>query len=103
MDLYKTYILTEYLFKLLPTNGHEHVDLTQKLALEHNKLSEGFSGSIILKPTEKVKTLKGEKGGTGKKLDEKRDHLRQDEERGQGNEEAGEEFGREHVHQQHLP
>lgn len=75
MDLYKTYILTEYLFKLLPTNGHEHVDLTQKLALEHNKLSEGFSGSIILKPTEKVKTLKGEKGGTGKKIDEKRDLL----------------------------
>ena len=38
-------------------------------------LSEGFSGSIILKPNEKVKTLKGEKGGTGKKIDEKRDLL----------------------------
>ena len=28
-----------------------------------------------MKPTEKVKTLKGEKGGTGKKIDEKRDLL----------------------------
>jgi type I restriction enzyme R subunit len=75
VELYKTYVFTELLFKLLPKNPHEKVDLTGKLALEHNKLTEGFSGSIVLEPTEKDKTLKGEKGGTGKQVEEKKDLL----------------------------
>lgn len=75
IELYKTYVFTELLFKLLPKNPHEKVDLTGKLALEHNKLSEGFSGSIVLEPTVEDKTLKGEKGGTGKQVEEKRDLL----------------------------
>ena len=75
VELYKTYVFTELLFKLLPKNPHEKVDLTGKLALEHNKLSEGFSGSIVLEPTVEDKTLKGEKGGTGKQVEEKRDLL----------------------------
>lgn len=75
VDLYKTYVFTELLFKLLPKNPHEKVDLNGKLALEHNKLSEGFSGSIVLEPTVEDKTLKGEKGGTGKQVEEKRDLL----------------------------
>ena len=75
VELYKTYVFTELLFKLLPKTPHEKVDLTGKLALEHNKLTEGFSGSIVLEPTEKEKTLKGEKGGTGKQVDEKKDLL----------------------------
>ena len=75
VELYKTYVFTELLFKLLPKNPHEKVDLTGKLALEHNKLSEGFSGSIVLEPTVEDKTLKGEKGGTGKQTEEKKDLL----------------------------
>ena len=75
VELYKTYVFTELLFKLLPKNPHEKVDLTGKLALEHNKLSEGFSGSIVLEPTGEDKTLKGEKGGTGKQTEEKKDLL----------------------------
>ena len=75
IELYKTYVFTELLFKLLPKTPHEKVDLTGKLALEHNKLSEGFSGSIVLEPTTEDKTLKGEKGGTGKQVEEKRDLL----------------------------
>lgn len=75
VELYKTYVFTELLFKLLPKNPHEKVDLTGKLALEHNKLSEGFSGSIVLEPTTEDKTLKGEKGGTGKQTEEKKDLL----------------------------
>ena len=75
VELYKTYVFTELLFKLLPKNPHEKVDLTGKLALEHNKLSEGFSGSIVLEPTVEDKTLKGEKGGAGKQVEEKRDLL----------------------------
>lgn len=75
VELYKTYIFTELLFKILPKNAHEKVDLNGKLALEHNKLSEGFSGSIVLEPTAEDKTLKGEKGGTGKQVEEKKDLL----------------------------
>ena len=75
VELYKTYVFTELLFKLLPKNPHEKIDLTGKLALEHNKLSEGFSGSIVLEPTIEDKTLEGEKGGTGKQVEEKRDLL----------------------------
>lgn len=75
VELYKTYVFTELLFKLLPKTPHEKVDLNGKLALEHNKLSEGFSGSIVLEPTVEDKTLKGEKGGTGKQVEEKRDLL----------------------------
>ena len=75
VELYKTYVFTELLFKLLPKNPHEKVDLTGKLVLEHNKLSEGFSGSIVLEPTVEDKTLKGEKGGTGKQTEEKKDLL----------------------------
>ena len=75
VELYRTYIFTELLFKLLPKTPHEKVDLNGKLALEHNKLSEGFSGSIVLEPTVEDKTLKGEKGGTGKQVEEKKDLL----------------------------
>ena len=75
VELYKTYVFTELLFKLLPKTPHEKVDLTGKLALEHNKLSESFSGSIVMEPTVEYKTLKGEKGGTGNHVEEKRDLL----------------------------
>ncbi|MBR5782502.1 MAG: type I restriction endonuclease subunit R [Bacteroidales bacterium] len=66
VELYKTYIFTELLFKLLPKTPHEKVDLTGKLALEHNKLTESFSGSIVLEPTVDDKTLENEKGGIAK-------------------------------------
>ncbi len=75
VELYKTYVFTELLFKLLPKTPHEKVDLTGKLALEHNKLTEGFSGAIVLEPTVEYKTLKGEKGGAGKHIEEKKDLL----------------------------
>lgn len=74
-ELYKTYVFTELLFKLLPKTPHEPVDLNGKLALANNKLSEGFSGSIVLEPAEKDKTLKSEKGGTGSHAEEKTDLL----------------------------
>lgn len=75
VKLYKTYIFTELLFKLLPKTPHEKVDLTGKLLLEHNKLTESFSGAIELAPTPEDKTLHGEKGGTGTHPKEKRDLL----------------------------
>lgn len=75
VELYKTYIFTEILYKLIPKTPHEKVDLTGKLALEHNKLTEGFSGSIVLAPTDEDKTLESEKGGSGNAPEEKRDLL----------------------------
>ena len=75
VELYKTYIFTEILYKLIPKTPHERVDLTGKLALEHNKLTEGFSGSIVLAPTAEDKTLESEKGGSGNAPEEKRDLL----------------------------
>lgn len=75
VELYKTYVFTELLYKLLPKTPHEKVDLTGKLALEHNKLTESFSGSIVMEPTVEYKTLQGEKGGTGNPIEEKRDLL----------------------------
>ena len=74
-DLFKTYIFCEYLFKVLPKTPHEKVDLTNKLALERHRFDIQPSGSISLTPTQEEKTLKGEKGGTVAKTEEKRDLL----------------------------
>ena len=74
-ELYKTYIYTEYLYKLLPKTPHQKVNLNDKLALLNNKLTVSFDGALTLNPTQKEKTLKGEKGGEGVQPEEKRDLL----------------------------
>ena len=75
VELYKTYIFTELLFKLLPKTPHEKVDLTGKLAVEYNKFVESFSGSIVLEPTVEDKTLENEKGGVAKPTEVQTDLL----------------------------
>ena len=75
VELYKTYIFTELLIKLLPKTEHETVDLTGKLALEQHKMTESFSGSILLEPSENDKTLTGQNGGIGKPTTTTRDLL----------------------------
>ena len=72
-ELYKTYVYTELLYKLLPKNPHEKVDLTNKIALINNKLTETFSGSIQLEHGQNK--VKAEKGGDGAFKEEKRDLL----------------------------
>ena len=74
-ELYKTYIFTEYFYRIIPKKGHDKVDLNNKLALINNKLTETFSGAIELKPTEKDKTVNPEKGTQGKKPEVKTDLL----------------------------
>ena len=74
-ELYKTYIFAEFFYRIIPKKPHEKVDLSNKLALINNKLTETFSGSIELKPTEKDKTVNPEKGTQGKKPEEKVDLL----------------------------
>ena len=75
VELYKTYVFTEILYNLLPKTPHEKVDLTGKLALEHHKFTENFSGSIVLAPTAEDKTLENEKGCSGNAPEEKKDLL----------------------------
>lgn len=72
-DLYKSYVFTEFLYKFLPKNPHEKVDLTNKLALINNKLTETFSGSIQLESGKNK--VKAENGGKGAYQGEKRDLL----------------------------
>lgn len=72
-ELYKTYVFTELLYKVLPKNAHEKVDLTNKLALINNKLTETFSGSIELEHGQNK--VKAENGGKGAFKEEKRDLL----------------------------
>lgn len=74
-ELYKTYIFAEYFYRIIPKNPHEKVDLSNKLALINNKLTETFSGSIELAPKAEDKTVNPEKGTQGKKPETKMDLL----------------------------
>lgn len=74
-DLFKTYIFCEYLFRVIPKTPHESVDLQNKLSLEYSSFKVQPSGSIVLNPTGKDKTLKGEKGGNKANPNDKRDLL----------------------------
>ncbi len=75
-ELYKSYVFADLLYKLLPKKPHDKLDLTEKLALVNNKLTETFSGSLTLRPTDKDKTLNPESGGKGNMQPEKRDLLK---------------------------
>ena len=74
-ELYKTYVFTEFLYKFLPKNPHEKVNLDDKISLTFNKINETFSGSIQLNPTVKDKTIKGEKPKEGHMPETKKDLL----------------------------
>lgn len=74
-ELYKTYVFTEFLYKFLPKNPHDKVDLDDKIALKYNQLKETFSGSIELNPTAKDKTIRGEQPKEGQKPETRKDLL----------------------------
>ena len=74
-ELYKTYIFAEFFYRIIPKKGHKPVDLDNKLALLNNKLTESFSGTIELAPTDKDKRVKPEKGTQGKPNEIKTDLL----------------------------
>ena len=60
---------------MLPKTPHDRVELSDKLQLEHHNFTIEETRAIELTPSEKEKTLSGEKGGEGNKGDEKRDLL----------------------------
>lgn len=74
-ELYKSYIFAEFFYRVIPKKGHKDVDLSNKLALINNKLTETFSGAIELAPSDKDKKVKPEKGTQGKPNEVKTDLL----------------------------
>lgn len=72
-SLYKAYIFADYLYRVLPKNPHEKVDLNQKVMLLNSKIEENATGHIVLKG--KKPEIKGENPGKGSKPDDNRDLL----------------------------
>ena len=72
-ELYKAYIYADYLFRLLPKDPHERVDLGKQIMLINSKISHGETLSINLDAD--VKPIKGENPKAGKKPEENSDLL----------------------------
>ncbi len=72
-SLYKAYRFCEVLYKVLPKEGHEQVDLNQKLKLVNSKITEEQTVSIKLNKDKGG--IKGENTKAGEKPEETRDLL----------------------------
>lgn len=73
-SLYKAYVFADYLYRLLPKDPHEKVDLNKQIMLVNSKISAGETLSIKLEG-EAPKPIKGENPKGGKKPDESFDLL----------------------------
>lgn len=70
-ELHKEYSFTNYLSKLLPSNGGIDIDLEGKLRLEFYKLEQTFKGDITLNPKQEPVVLENVKSiNTGGKKEE---------------------------------
>ncbi len=69
-DLYKTYIFTEYLAKLLPRRASERINLDDKVKLEFSNMRQTFTGAITLEK-QKDNVLKPMTDASGKPDTEK--------------------------------
>ena len=72
-DLYKAYVYADYLYRLLPKNPKERIDLNKQIMLVNSKISEGETVSIQMEGT--VKPLKGENPKAGKPKNDNEDLL----------------------------
>lgn len=72
-SLYKSYIYADYLYRVLPKNAHEHVDLDNKVRLVNNIIKENEQLSISLDSGKQE--IKGENPKGGKKPVDTRDLL----------------------------
>ena len=72
--LYKTYIFADYLYRVLPKNPHEKVDLDKKVRLVNNMIKQNATVSIGLNDGKDM-PLKGENPSTPVKPDEHKDLL----------------------------
>lgn len=74
-DLHRTYLYTEYLWRILPADPKEKVDLEGKIVLEKNRLEETFSGSIVLTPEEDDNVFPAPQPPTGNRTPDKKELL----------------------------
>ncbi|WP_417128500.1 DEAD/DEAH box helicase family protein, partial [Phocaeicola sp.] len=72
-DLYKAYVYADYLYRLLPKNPKERIDLNKQIMLVNSKISEGETVSIQMEGT--VKPLKGENPKAVKPKNDNKDLL----------------------------
>lgn len=71
-ELYKAYVYADYLYRLLPKNAKERIDLNKQIMLVNSKISEGETVSIKLGDG---KAIKGENPKAGKPKNDKEDLL----------------------------
>ena len=71
--LYKAYVYADFLYRLLPKDPHEKVDLSKQIMLINSKISQGETVSIDL--AGEIKPIKGENPKAGKKREENTDLL----------------------------
>lgn len=71
-ELYKAYVYADYLYRLLPKNAKERIDLNKQIMLVNSKISEGETVSIKLGDG---KAIKGENPKAGKPKNNKEDLL----------------------------
>lgn len=74
-ELHKAYLFSEYMFRLMPKTHREHINLENQIILVNSKLTETFSGSIDLNPTDKDKVVKPESPKKSTKKVDKTDLL----------------------------
>lgn len=72
-ELYKAYVYADYLYRLLPKNARERIDLNRQIMLVNSKISEGEMVSIRLGDDQKP--IKGENPKAGKPKNDNEDLL----------------------------
>lgn len=72
-ELYKAYVYADYLYRLLPKNTRERIDLNRQIMLVNSKISEGETVSIRLGDDQKP--IKGENPKAGKPKNDNEDLL----------------------------
>lgn len=72
-ELYKAYVYADYLYRLLPKNARERIDLNRQIMLVNSKISEGETVSIRL--SDDQKPIKGENPKAGKPKNDNEDLL----------------------------
>lgn len=72
-ELYKAYLYADFLYRLLPKDPHQRVDLNKQIILINSRISEGETVAINIDG--EIKPIKGENPKAGKKIDDNTDLL----------------------------
>ena len=72
-ELYKAYVYADYLYRLLPKDPHDKVDLNRQIMLINSKIAEGKMVSINIDG--EIKPIKGENPKSGTKPEKHTDLL----------------------------